>query len=207
MWWCCAAIQYSGNSIGLAFGLAIPILLLYAIRAILRKFLNNYGLLASRHRLSQVFYSVRKSSFLRFAIILATITLLITAIWSMFSFIYKLTQSASTIYLFNMLVLIVAQIWLLSWLCGMLKHSRQLSSKPKFAVVFWSLFAVAIFCALVGISPFSEIKDNTTASITNWWQQTIATSKPSVEPPTNNPPPVTPSKPDTDTTNVWTAPL
>lgn len=192
IWWCWTAIQYSGNSIGLAFGLAIPILLLYAVKAILRKFLTNYGVLASQRRLSQIFYSIRKSSFLRFAVILATITLLITTILSMFSLIYELTHSASPIYLLNMLVLTIGQIWLLSWLCGTLKHSRQLSSKPKFAVVFWSLFAVAVFCAFVGISPFSDIKNTTTTAIANWWEQTTITEPPTgtaTEPPSQNIPP------------------
>ena len=61
--WCWTAIQYSGNSIGLAIGLIIPILLLYAVRIILRKFLTGYSELASQHRISQIFYSIRKSSF------------------------------------------------------------------------------------------------------------------------------------------------
>ena len=94
-----------------------------------------------------------------------------------------------------MLVLIIAQIWLLSWLCGLLKHSRQLSSKPRFAVVFWSLFAAVVFCALVGISPFSDIKDIATHAIANWWkweQTPIATEQPTeppAEPPAQNLPP------------------
>jgi len=182
IWWCWTAIQYSGNSLGLAIGLAFPILLLYIIKLLLRKFLDNYKTLAAQHRISQVFYSIRKSSFLRFVVILATIALLVTTIWGMISFIYRLAHSASLVYLFNMLVLIIAQIWLLSWLCGTLKHSRQISSKPKFAVVFWSLSAVSIFCAFVGISPFSEIKDTAVASISNWWEQTTIASQP-IEPP------------------------
>ena len=203
IWWCWTAIQYSGNSIGLAFGLAIPILLLYAVKVILRKFLNNYRTLASQHYLSQVFYSIRKSSFLRFAIILATIAILATTIWSMVSLIYGLTQSASLIYLFNMLVLIITQIWLLSWLCGILKHSRQLSSKPKFAVVFWSLLAAIVFCAFVGIPPFSDIKDKTIASITDWWEnrQEQTTAKPPPEPPAENSSP--PSDKPTSTSTAY----
>jgi len=182
IWWCWAAIQYSGNSLGLAIGLAFPILLLYIIKLLLRKFLGNYKTLAAQHRISQAFYPIRKSSFLRFAIIVATITLLVTTIWSMISFIYRLVHSASLVYLFNMLVLIIAQTWLLSWLCGTLKHSRQISKRPKLAVVFWSLFAVAIFCAFVGISPFSDIKDTAVATISNWWEQATIASQP-IEPP------------------------
>ena len=87
IWWCWTAIQYSRNNIVLAFGLAIPILLLYAVKVILRKFLTGYRALASQRRLSQIFYSIRKSSFLRFAIILATIVLLVTTIWSISMFI------------------------------------------------------------------------------------------------------------------------
>lgn len=195
--WCWAAIQYSGNSIGLAFGLAIPILLLYAIKAILRKFLTGYSELASQHRLSQIFYSVRKSSFLRFVIILVTITLLVTTIWSMVRLIYNITQSASLIYVLNMLVLIVAQIWLLSWLCALLKHSKQLSSKPKFVVVFWSLFAAVIFCAFVGIPPFSDIKNTTITAIANWWEQTTTVTETPTEPPAQS----LPSPPDNPTSS------
>jgi hypothetical protein len=208
IWWCWTAIQYSGNSIGLAFGLAIPILLLYAIKVILRKFLSNYRALASQHYLSQVFYSIRKSSFLRFAIIFATVALLVTTIWSMVSLIYRLTQNASLIYLFNMLVIIIAQIWLLSWLCGMLKHSRQLSSKPKFAVVFWSLFGLVVFCAFVGIHPFSDIKDTAKTALAVWWEQspTVSTTPTNTTPsppptalPTTTPEPTTSSLPKLST--------
>lgn len=194
IWWCWTAIQYSGNSLGLALGLAIPILLLYAVKTILRKFLTGYGTLASQHHLSQIFYSVRKSSFLRFAIILATVAFLVTTIWSMIAFIYQLPVASSAyLYLLNMLIIIIAQIWLLSWLCGMLKRSRQLSSKPKFAVVFWSLLAVAVFCAFVGISPFSDIKNTTTTAIANWWEQTTTVTETATEtatePPSQNLPP------------------
>jgi hypothetical protein len=201
VWWCWTAIQYSGNSIGLAFGLAVPILLLYAVKIILRRFLSDYKTLASQHQLSRVFYLIRKSPFLRFAIILATIALLVTTIWGMTGFVYRLITSPSPVYLLNMLVLIIAQIWLLSWLCGTLKHSRQLSSKPRFAVVFWSLFAVAVFCAFVGIRPFSDAKaivltstKSAIISITEWWghqqEQTTATIEPpsgsTTEPPAEN---------------------
>lgn len=182
VWWCWTAIKYSGNSIGLALGLSIPILLLYGVKVILRKFLTGYGTLASQRRLSQIFYSIRKLSFLRFVIILATIALLVTTIWSMVAFIYQLPVASSAyLYLLNMLIIIIAQIWLLSWLCGKLKHSRQISSKPKFAVVFWPLFAVAVFCAFVGISPFSDIKGIITTSIQGWQEQ-IATTE-IIEPP------------------------
>jgi hypothetical protein len=99
IWWCWTAIQYSGNSIGLAFGLAIPILLLYAVKVILRKFLDNYKTIASQHYLSRVFYLTRKSLFLRFAIILTTVVLLVTTIWSMIAFIYQLPV-ASSVYLY-----------------------------------------------------------------------------------------------------------
>jgi hypothetical protein len=204
IWWCWTAIQYSSNSIGLAFGLAAPILLLYAIKIIFRRFLHNYKTLASQHYLSRVLYSIRKSSFLRFVIILATIALLATTIWSMVSLIYGLTQGAPPVYLLNMLVLIIAQIWLLSWLCGILKHSRQLSAKPKFVVVFWPLLAAVVFCAFVGIPPFSDAKDNTIASITDWWEnrqeQTTATTPPP-EPPTENLPP--PSDKPTSTSTAY----
>jgi hypothetical protein len=192
IYWCWSAIQYSGNSIGLAIGLTIPILLLYAVRIILRKFLAGYNGLVSQHRLSQIFYSIRKSSFLRFAIVLATIALLVTVIWSMVAFIYQLPVASSAyLYLLNMLIIIIAQIWLLSWLCGLLKHSRQLSSKPKFAVVFWSLFAAVVFCAFVGISPFSDIKNTMATAITDWWEQKPAetTTEIATEPPAQNLPP------------------
>jgi hypothetical protein len=132
-----------------------------------------------------------------------TIALLITTIWSMVSLIYNIIQSTSPIYLLNMLVIIVAQIWLLNWLCGMLKHSRQLSSKPKFVVVFWSLFAVVVFCAFVGISPFSDIKNTAAIAIAEWWGQRTATTETPVEIPeetsAENPPPP-PTNPDPTTT-------
>jgi hypothetical protein len=197
VWWCWTAIQYSGNSPGLAFGLALPILLLYIIRLLLKKFTSNYIVLVARHHLSQIFHSIRKSSFLRFAIILTTIALLVTTIWSMVAFIYQLPVASSAyLYLLNMLIIIIAQIWLLSWLCGMLKHSRQISNSPKFAIVFWSLLGIAIFCAFVGISPFSDIKDNATASITDWWEhinQTTTVTNPPIE--TKTPQPVLPITP------------
>jgi len=75
VWWCFMAVKYSGNSVGLALGLAMPILLLYAIKVVFRKFLTGYNGLASKHQLSQFFYSIRKSSLLRFVIILGTIGL------------------------------------------------------------------------------------------------------------------------------------
>ncbi len=142
-----------------------------------------------QRRLTHAFYSIRKSSWFRFTIILATIALLITTIWSMVSLIYRFTQGASSVYIFNMLVLIIAQIWLLSWLCEMLKHSRQLSPKPRFAVVFWSLLAIAVFCAFVGIPPLSNIKNATTDAIASWWEQ-----RPPTEQPQNpSPPPSSPT--------------
>jgi ribosomal protein L37AE/L43A len=194
MWWCWTAIQYSNNSIGLAVGLAIPILLLYAIKRILKRFLTGYGELASQHRLSHAFYSIRKSSLLRFAIIIVTIAILVTTLWSMVSLVYRFIQNASSVYAFNMLVLIVAQIWLLSWLCGMLKHSRQLSPKPKFAVAFWSLLAIAVFCAFVGIPPFSDVKNATTDAMASWWEQRTPTGQLPESPEQNpSPPPSSPT--------------
>jgi hypothetical protein len=115
--------------------------------------------------------------------------------------IYEFTQGISLIYVLNLLVIIVAQIWLLSWLCGILKHSRQLSPKPKFAVVFWSLFAVAIFCAFVGISPFSDMKTTIATAITNWWGQSQSTATGnSVAPPSVSLPPPSSTNPSPTST-------
>jgi len=75
--------------------------------------------------------------------------------------IYGLSQSASPVFLFSILVLIIVAIALLSWLC-----------RSKFAVVFCSLFAIAIFCAIVGISPSCGMKNTATSAIANWWKQT-----------------------------------
>jgi hypothetical protein len=186
----------------LAIGLAIPILLLYAIKRILRRFLTGYAELALQHRLSYAFYSIQKSSFLRFTIIIATIALLVTTILSMVSLIYTFTHGTSSVYIFNMLVLIIAQIWLLSWLCGMLKHSRQISPKPRFAVVFWSLLAVAVFCAFVGISPFSDIKSSAATFIANLFPPpaTETATETSTTPPTLDLP--TPPSPTSTTYEI-----
>jgi len=194
-WWCWMGIQYSSNSLGQAIALAFPILLLYIIKLLLRKYLNNYKTLAMQHNISPLFYSIRKSPLLRLGIILLTIALLATTIWSIYSFISNLIQNASLIYLLNMAVLIAAQIWLLNWLCKTLRHSRYISRKPKFAVVFWSAFAGIIFCAFIGIHPLSDTKNNAIASITDWWRQTTTVANPPAE--TKIPPPITTPRPIT----------
>ncbi len=206
-WWCWMGIQYSGNSFGQAIGIAFPVVLLYIIKLLLRKYLNNYKTLAVQHNISPLFYSIRKSPLIRLGIILITITLLVTTIWSMYSFIYNLMQDASLIYLLNMAVLIAAQIWLLNWLCKTLRHSRYISSKPTFAVVFWPLLAAIILCAFLGVHPLSDIKDNVKASITDWWGQTTIATKPPAEStaerpsspsPSNNTPRITNTRPAID---------
>jgi hypothetical protein len=105
------------------------------------------------------------------------------------------------LYLLNMLVIIIGQIWLLSWLCGMLKHSRQISNRPKFAIVSWSLFGVAIFCAFVGISPFSDIKSEIASSISKWGETITEPPVPPVvtKPPIAAPQPIIPITPQTPT--------
>jgi S1-C subfamily serine protease len=158
-WWCWTGIQYSGNSIGQAIGIALTILLFYVIKLLLRKYLNNYNTLARRRDISPFFYKIRKSPLLRLLVILVVIALLVTTIWSIYSFISNLIQDASLIYLLNMVVLIAAQIWFLNWLCKTLRHSRQVSRKPKFAVVFWPLIAITIIGAFVGIEPLASYKD------------------------------------------------
>jgi uncharacterized protein YkwD len=187
-------IQYSGNSLGQAIGIALPILLLYIIKLLLRKYLNNYKTLAMQHNISPFFYTIRKSPFLRLGVILMTIALLTTTIWSICSFISILMRSTPfLIYLLNMTVLIAAQIWLLNWLCKTLRHSKYMPRKPKFAVVFWPLLAGVILCAFVGVHPLSDIKDNAIASITNLWGQITIAEKPPAETPAENPPPSQPS--------------
>jgi hypothetical protein len=187
-------IQQSGNSLGQAIGIAFPILLLYIIKLLLRKYLNNYKTLAMQYTISPFFHAIRKSPFLRLGVILVTIALLATTIWSIYGFISNLIQDATLIYLLNMAVLIATQIWLLNWLCKTLRHSRYVSSKPKFAVVFWSVFVGIVFCALVGIHPFSDIKNIAIASITKWWEQTTITAEQPAEPSTENlPPPINPT--------------
>jgi len=79
-WWCWTGIQYSGNSLSHAVALVFPILLLYIIRFLFRKYLNNYKTLARQRNISPLFYRIRKSSLLRLVIILVTITLLVTTI-------------------------------------------------------------------------------------------------------------------------------
>jgi hypothetical protein len=58
-----------------------------------------------------------------------------------------------------MLVIVAAQLWFLNWLFKTLKHSRYISHKPKFAVVFCSLIAITIIGAFVGIEPLASYKD------------------------------------------------
>jgi uncharacterized protein YkwD len=200
-WWCWMGIQYSASSFGQAIGIAFPILLLFIIKLVLRKYLNNYKNLAMQHNISPLFYSLRKSPLLRLGIILMTITLLATTIWSIYSFISNLTQSASLIYLLNMAVLIAAQIWVLNWLCKTLRHSRYISRKPKFAAIFWPLLAGLILCAFVGVHPLSDIKDSAKASITDWWGQTSIATKPPAEPPAESPPSSSPSNSTPEITN------
>jgi len=102
------------------------------------------------------------------------------------------------------ILIFLTEIGLLIWIIRVLRSPRFRLKKPSFNLVFWSLVAIALACAFVGIEPMSSAKSRATSYAGQVWQTIIVSSQSSttvpveqVSPPSKPPPPVpTPQPPN-----------
>jgi len=140
--------------------ICMPISFLVAMKFLLRRFVRQYAVIAAslRHYKTKAGTSnwrrrIVGSSWLRLIVIIAIIAGLVIVPWVGYRLFTHQTDpvigTITFLFAFGLFV----------WLIRLLNSSRQMSRKPGFKLVFFSLLGIALVCAFAGIEPLTTYKN------------------------------------------------
>jgi len=165
--------------------IGIPIAILVIIKFLLKKFVRQYAVIAAslRHdgtkgKTSNWRRRLVGSSWLRLLVVITIIAGLVVIPWTGYGlFTHQIDPVMGTI-------TFIFEFALFVWLIRLLNSSRQMSKKPGFRLVFFSLLGIALVCAFAGIEPLATYKNISSSYISEQWARAAhktETSRPTPE--------------------------
>lgn len=148
------------SALSRAIGIALPILGLALLRFLLKRFVREYSIIAASYTRNKpknswdaVLRNVSRSIWLRLFVILLVIAGLVAIPWTGYLLFAHQTD------LIIGTVVLLAELVFFVWLIRILSKSKNMSRKPSFKLVFFSLLGIALVFAFAGIEPLATYKD------------------------------------------------